>query len=249
MTKILTIDSSTEACSVALDLDGIHRSLFELAPRRHAELLLPMVHQLLSESKIELKELDAIACCVGPGAFTGLRIAISVAQGLAYASNLPCIAISSLDTMAQQAFASSNAEYCLASIDARMKEVYFSILQREVAGIGERDSHIGFHKTFMQEQVIAPKLIDLKGSITAEDKIIKVGTGWSEYQYNDEIEVLTAENTQTDSPEQGIILYPDAKWMLRIANKKYEAGELLEPAQLQPVYLRNNVALKKSERK
>jgi tRNA threonylcarbamoyladenosine biosynthesis protein TsaB len=240
MTKILTIDSSTEACSVALDLDGVHRSLFELAPRRHAELLLPMIHQLLSESKIELNELDAIGCCVGPGAFTGLRIAISVAQGLAYASNLPCIAISSLETMAEQAFAGSNAKYCLASIDARMKEVYFSIFQRD-----KTDNH----KIFLQEKVIAPQSIDLQGSIAAEDKIIKVGTGWSEYQYNDEIEALTDENMQIDSLEQGVILYPDAKWMLPIGNRKYESGELLEPAQLQPVYLRNNVALKKSERK
>ncbi len=238
MTKILTIDSSTEACSVALDLDGMHRSLFELAPRRHAELLLPMVDQLLSESKIELKELDAIGCCVGPGAFTGLRIAISVAQGLAYASDLPCIAISSLETMAEQAFAGSNAEYCLASIDARMKEVYFSIFQREKANN---------HKIFLQERVIAPRLIDLRGSINAQDKIIKAGTGWSEYQYNDEIEALTDENTSVDGLEQATILYPDAKWMLPIANRKYESGELLEPAELQPVYLRNNVALKKSE--
>jgi len=240
MTKILTIDSSTEACSVALDLDGVHRSLFELAPRRHAELLLPMIHQLLSESKIELNELDAIGCCVGPGAFTGLRIAISVAQGLAYASNLPCIAISSLETMAEQAFAGSNAKYCLASIDARMKEVYFSVFQREKT---ER------HKVLLREEVIAPQLIDLQGNITAEHKIIKVGTGWSEYQYNDELEALKTENTQIDGLKQRIILYPDAKWMLRIANKNYEAGELLEPAHLQPVYLRNNIALKKSERK
>jgi len=246
MTKILTIDSSTEACSVALDMDGVQTSLFELAPRRHAELLLPMVHQLLSKSKVELRELDAIGCCVGPGAFTGLRIAISVAQGLAYASHLPCIAVSSLETMAEQAFAGSNAEYCLASIDARMKEVYFSILQRDESGIAAAGES---HKTFMQEQVIAPQLIDLKGTITADDKIIKVGSGWSEYEYDDELQALTAENTTIDSLIQDTILYPDAKWMLPIVNRKYVSGELLEPAQLQPMYLRNKVALKKSERK
>ncbi len=237
MTKILTIDSSTEACSVALDIVGTVSSLFELAPRRHAELLLPMVDRLLSEANVELGELDAIGCCVGPGAFTGLRIAISVAQGLAYASNLPCIAISSLDVLAEQAFATSTANYCLSSIDARMKEVYFSVLKRGGDNNPER---------VLSEQVISPDLIELSSEIDSTKSIIKVGTGWSEYEYPNEIKALNGLNAGiTQQP----IKYPNAKWVIPIANRKLAKGETVTPELLQPVYLRNNVAVKKSDRK
>lgn len=242
MPNILAIDSSTEACSVALQIEGQIISRYQLAPRRHAELLLPMVDSVLKEGEIELDCLDAIACCVGPGAFTGLRIAISVAQGLAYAVKLPCIAISSLQIMAAEAFAGGDFRYCLASIDARMQEVYFSVYER-----GENNLPIEKHP----QQVIAAESIQLatplfesmcsKSNESSQfgTGVIKVGNGWAEYPCCSQINDLSTKSVQ--------IKYPDAVQMFAIANANYQLRQLLKPEFLQPIYLRNNVAKKKSQ--
>jgi len=240
VSKILAIDSSTEACSVAL----LHKEkivkLFEVAPRKHAELLLPMVDSVLQQSNIALSELNAIACCVGPGAFTGLRIAISVAQGLAYAVNLPCIAISSLQILAAEAFSHSNHSICLSSIDARMQEVYFAGFKK-----GQNSLPIEIHP----QQVIGAENINLAPRLEAEieslagdkSKLVKVGTGWEVYQHSAEIESLNSQLLP--------IKFPNAEMMLAIADACYQKSELLKPEFLQPVYLRNNVAKKKSQQK
>jgi len=234
MPKVLAIDSSTEACSVSLYHEGAVVSRFELAPRRHAELLLPMVDFVLSEAAISLTELNAIACCVGPGAFTGLRIAISAAQGLAYAAELPCIGISSLEILAAEAFNKTDATLCLSSIDARMQEVYFSAFIKSLDGLPEE---------IHQQQVIAAENIVLDASLKKHVKTVKVGTGWDEYQYSDEIESVSSDLLLKFSP----IKYPNAEMMLQIALQHLQDEKLLKPEFLQPVYLRNNVAKKKSQ--
>src|SRR5574340_720031 len=101
--NLLAIETATESCSAALNIDGriIERS--ELAPRRHAELILPMIESLLGEAGIARAQLDGIAVGRGPGAFTGVRLAIAVAQGLALALDIPVVAVSSLDALAQDA--------------------------------------------------------------------------------------------------------------------------------------------------
>jgi tRNA threonylcarbamoyladenosine biosynthesis protein TsaB len=249
MTKILAIDSSTEACSIALDNNGVIVSRFQIAPRKHAELLLPMVAEVLKEAKLSLTDLDAIACCVGPGAFTGLRIAISVAQGLAYASNLPCIPISSLQILAAEAFEKTEATLCLSSIDARMQEVYFSILSKNVSILSKEEGKQNneFNELY-SEQVIASNKIEISEDLALKLQtlninkgIVKVGSGWKEYQYNPEISLVGSINEQ--------IQFPNAVMMLKMAKSKFDKGELLKPELLQPVYLRNNVAKKKSEQK
>ena len=240
MSKILAIDSSTEACSVALINEEKIVKRFEVAPRKHAELLLPMVDSVLQKSNIALSELNAIACCVGPGAFTGLRIAISVAQGLAYAANLPCIAISSLQTLAAEAFSHNNHSICLSSIDARMQEVYFAAFKR-----GQNDLPVEIHP----QQVIGAQNISLSARFETEmesfdgDKsnLVRVGTGWKVYQHSADIEFLNAQLLP--------IQFPNAEMMLAIADACYQKGELLKPELLQPVYLRNDVAKKKSQQK
>lgn len=245
MSKILAIDSSTEACSIALDNEGVIVSRYQVAPRKHAELLLPMVDEVLKQAVLSLTDLDAIACCVGPGAFTGLRIAISVAQGLAYASELPCIAISSLQILAAEAFEKTKSEICLSSIDARMQEVYFSVFSKGLNG------HVN---EIHPQQVIASDKIELSQSLIKRltenqcgekadnaQNIVKVGSGWSDYEYGDLISSMGRANEN--------IQFPNAEMMLNLAKLKFEGGELLKPEFLQPVYLRNNVAKKKSEQK
>jgi len=229
MANILIIDSSTEACSVAL-CDAVQTySHFQIAPRKHAELLLPMVDQILSKAKLELTQLDAIGCCVGPGAFTGLRIAISMAQGLAMASSLPCIGITSLESLAYQAFSTTDADYCLASIDARMDQVYFAVYKRCSEQLVSLVS---------DPQVIAPESIQLSQDLVDDmrSRVVKAGNGWQAYTYQQAIDELT--------PASSDILLPQAKYMLDLAHMALENDKDVSPEQLQPLYLRNNVAKK-----
>ena len=120
--NLLALDTATEACSAALLIgdDIIERS--EIAPRRHAELILPMIESLLGEAGISRRQIDAIAVGRGPGAFTGVRLAISVAQGLALGLDVPVVPVSSLAALAQDAPTDIDAPI-LAVIDARMAHI------------------------------------------------------------------------------------------------------------------------------
>ena len=131
--RLIALDTSTEACSVALALDGKVRSRFEMTERSHAELVLPMVEGLLEEAGIALTDLDGLAFGRGPGAFTGLRIACGVVQGLALGSELPVAPVSSLAAVAEQVPAAAG-EGVLVCNDARMGEVYWGVYRREADG-------------------------------------------------------------------------------------------------------------------
>ena len=130
--KILAIETSTEACSAALLTDNQLFSRFELAPREHTKLIIPMMDELLAEAEINLKAIDAIAFGQGPGAFTGLRIATGVAQGVALAIDKPLIGISTLEALAWQVRTeANNGQKIIAALDARMGELYWAIYQKD----------------------------------------------------------------------------------------------------------------------
>ncbi len=122
--KLLALETSTEACSVALHHEGRIFSRFRHAPRLQTELLLPMIDEVLAEAGLGLKDLDALAYSRGPGAFTGVRIAAAAVQALAFARDLPVLAVSSLQALAQGAWRVHGAHRVLAVFDARMDEVY-----------------------------------------------------------------------------------------------------------------------------
>ncbi len=125
-TRILALDTATEACSVAvLDGDRVYAS-FELCARDHTRRILPLVQQLLAVAGLTLHQMDALAFGCGPGSFTGVRIGVGIAQGLALGADLPVIGISTLQTMAQSAWRLQQSEQVLAAIDARMGEVYWA---------------------------------------------------------------------------------------------------------------------------
>lgn len=129
--KILALETSTEFCSAALWLDGTSRQRIEHAGQRHSSLLLPMVDSLLAEAELRLAGLDGIAVSIGPGSFTGVRIATAVGQGLAFGADLPVAGVGTLDALAW----SLEGDALLACLDARMGEIYAAAFRRDATGL------------------------------------------------------------------------------------------------------------------
>ncbi|MGJ7092863.1 tRNA (adenosine(37)-N6)-threonylcarbamoyltransferase complex dimerization subunit type 1 TsaB [Vibrio hannami] len=225
--KILALDTSTENCSVALLVNDKIYSRSELAPRDHTKKVLPMVDELLKEAGLKLTDLDALAFGQGPGSFTGVRIGIGIAQGLAFGAELPMIGISTLEAMAQAAYRKQGAERAVCAIDARMSEVYWGRYKRQ---------ENGEWANVEAEKVIPPEV--LAERVEADDYTwASAGTGWDAYA-----EALSALKLNTESSE---VLYPDAQDMVVLAKFKLEKGETTPVEESSPVYLRDKVAWKK----
>ena len=133
--KILAIETATEACSAALLIDGKIIERYQVQPRMHSQLILPMMNELLAEAGVALTALDAIAFGRGPGAFTGVRIAVGVAQGAAFAADLPVVPVSTLAALAQRGFRESGGRRLLPAYDARMQEVYWAAYEVDAQGL------------------------------------------------------------------------------------------------------------------
>ena len=222
--KLLALDTATDACSVALNIEGKVIEHFEVIPRRHSRELLPMVDGILAKAGLGIGDMDALAFGCGPGAFTGLRVATAMVQGLAFAVDLPVIPVSTLAALAQQGLREQNARYVLSAIDARMGEVYWGAFVEEN----------GLMKPVIDESVIAPFQIITPD---AEQHWFGMGTGWA---FRDAISA-----TVTDCIVE---TYPHALDIALLAAADFKLGRLLPPEQAMPVYLRDKVALKKSER-
>ena len=134
MHNLLAIETSEETCSAALLAGDDCTELFESEPRKHSELILPMIDQLMAEAGLQRSALDAVAFGRGPGSFTGVRIATAVAQGIGFALDIPVVPVSTLQALAQGAFRQAGARSVLAALDARMQEVYWGafMLQDEL---------------------------------------------------------------------------------------------------------------------
>ena len=229
----LAIDASTEACSVALQVNGKLYTRYDLCPQSHSLQLLPMVDELLKEADIKLSQCDGLIFGRGPGSFTGVRIGVGVAQGLAFAADIPVVGVSSLQAMAQLAFIKYQQTKVFAAIDARMGEVYngYFILDEN---------------NIMQEQILA----DQNGeAVTAPERVSSrltdvitlpvygVGTGWD--AYNEQLSSLKSNNGTPD------ILFPSAEAMLVIGKAALERGEGVAAEDAQPVYVRDTVSWQK----
>lgn len=227
--NLLALETSTENCSVALMCGEELRERSELAPRRHAELILPMAEQLLAEAGIGRGALDAIAVGRGPGAFTGVRLGISMAQGLALALDLPVLPISSLAALACQA--PDAASPTLAVLDARMGEVYAGWFA---------DSGRMHLPGAPDERVCDPTALALPQGVTAWQVI---GSGWATYG-----DVIAAALGREPSWSEGD-RYPQAVDVARLAAKAWDDGLAVPPERALPVYLRNKVAQTTAERR
>ncbi|MGY5453216.1 tRNA (adenosine(37)-N6)-threonylcarbamoyltransferase complex dimerization subunit type 1 TsaB [Agarivorans sp. MS3-6] len=221
--NILALDTSTENCSVALQWQGEIFSKQEYSPRDHTLKILPFVEQILAEAGANLQQLDAIAFGRGPGSFTGVRIGVATAQGLAFGADKPMIAVSTLQAMAQQALVTHQQEHCFAAIDARMGEVYWGEYQAEGGIMGLVD----------QELVIKPELLG-----SNQQSAAAVGTGWQTYQ-----ELLCGQFSGAKVLES--VLYPTARDMLKYAQLAFEKGDTVSAEHAEPVYLRDKVTWKK----
>jgi tRNA threonylcarbamoyladenosine biosynthesis protein TsaB len=224
--NLLAIETATEACSVALVHGQTVIARTELAPRRHAERVLPMADELLAEAGIGKHALDAIAVGRGPGAFTGVRLAVSLAQGMAMALDRPVVTISSLAALALEAPQDDAA--ILAVIDARMGEIYAASYRRE----GE-----GALLALDEERVCTAQALVLP-AVAAWNV---VGSGWATYQ-----QALQARLGSAPRSADGNC-YPQARHVATLAVREFQAGRVLAPDQALPVYLRDKVALTLAE--
>lgn len=243
--RLLAIETSTEACSVAVLVDGAVRERFELAPRRHAELVLPWAEALLAEAGLRRSALDAIAVGRGPGAFTGVRLGISIAQGIALALDRPLLPVSTLavlalggllgagDDAARGGADSRPGGRVLAAIDARMGEVYAGAFVASGEGL----------RALGPEAVAGPEAIALPEAAvpSGEGGWIGVGTGFAA------ADGVLARRLEPALASVDPAALPRAADLARLGALAFAAGEAVAPELAEPAYLRNNVALTLAE--
>jgi tRNA threonylcarbamoyladenosine biosynthesis protein TsaB len=268
--KLLAVETSTEACSAALFIDGIVNERFELAPKEHTKLILPMIDSLMSDAGLKPQQLDALAFSCGPGSFTGVRIATGVIQGIAFGADLPVVPVSTLAAIAQDFFDNhrdqakpsiilskgTDCGYCpplppgegrgegfqkksnhglphhfnvaFTAMDARMGEIYWGVYQRNELGFAEL---ISKESVTPADEVEFP---DLTG--------VGVGSGWG--VYSQELMTRLAGRISYYEPDN----LPRAGAIARLGVRGFEQGLAVAVEQAMPVYLRDKVAKKESER-
>lgn len=232
MSLVLALDASSSACSAALLRRGAEGdellSRYALTPREHTRRLMPMIDEVLAEAGVAPAQLDAVAYGHGPGSFTGLRIAAGVAQGLAYGLERPLVGVSTLKALALGGFLRHRFRYVFTTLDARMGEVYAAAWRIE----NERPVAL------MDEAVLPPERLQLPREHEDHDWV-GLGSGWGLW------DVMPAE-IQAALGLTVVDVEPQASDMVILAADAFDAGEHQRPHDAQPVYLRDQVAWKKS---
>jgi len=226
--NLLALDTSTDFCSVAASRGETLFSRHERAGRRQAETILGMVDEVLAEARIELAQIHGIAYGEGPGSFTGLRIAAGVTQGLALARGIGVVGVGSLLALSEEAAKDAASGRVIACLDAHMGEVYHAAYRRAGAG---------------WEEVSAP------GLYRPEAVPVAPGGNWTGCgdgfaAYRERLAARLGECVSAIRPEA----VPSARAVLKLAMPRFAAGEAKDAATAVPVYLRDKVALKTSER-
>lgn len=223
--RLLAFDTASEWCSAALLIDGAVSFRAVHAGQTHSQLLTPMLGELLAEAGLNFRQLDGLVYGMGPGSFTGLRIACGVAQGLALGADLPVLGISTLEALAEEA--GEGADEVLACLDARMNEVYAGLYRREGQG----------WRTTAGPVVCPPQAAPLPET----PGCIGAGPGFKAYPLLRE---------RMDGHLKHIVedAIPHARALVKLAAPRFTAGEFGTPETAEPLYVRNKVALKVSER-
>ena len=224
--KILGFDTATEACACALSIQADPASpisltqRFKHAPNKQSELLLPQIRSLLEDAGIQLSDLDAIAFGCGPGSFTGVRLGVSIVQGLGMGSGVSVVPVSTLAALAWSAMQKHDLDRVTAALDARMDELYWGVYQRTEQGI----------ETLVDASVSAAESIPveyLQSSVGA-------GNGWD--RYHERLQALTQHKLDwvTEQQVQGAAI-------TELGAIAYHAGQAIDAAEATPIYVRNQV--------
>jgi tRNA threonylcarbamoyladenosine biosynthesis protein TsaB len=229
--RVLALDTATEACSVALLGEHGLIGRYEEPGRGHAAQILGMVDAVLAQAGMTLSMLDGIAASVGPGAFTGVRISVATAQGLAFGAGLRLIGVSTLEALAMRAL-DTGADLALACLDARMGEVYW--------GWYAADASRGV-RAVAPPQVGAPASVSLPAAEAGSVRVSGIGRGFAAYP-----ELARVPGLRLQPADAGAL--PNAREVARLGALRLRAGEGADAAALEPLYLRDKVALTEAER-
>ncbi|WP_346836822.1 tRNA (adenosine(37)-N6)-threonylcarbamoyltransferase complex dimerization subunit type 1 TsaB [Microbulbifer sp. SAOS-129_SWC] len=228
--KILALDTTSGACSVALHCDGHTFEQFVAAERDHTRRLLPMVDAVLAEAGIGLRQLDALAVSRGPGSFTGLRIAISCTQGLAFAAELPVVPVSSLAALAagsRRAHPEWQSGAIVAALDARMQQVYWGIYADACP-----------HDSLLPEAVADPqRVLEALQQSELPAPLYGAGPGW----HYDALSVAPLASVDLQAAIH-------AREIADLALPLWQKGEAVGAEALEPLYLRNEVTWQKRQK-
>ncbi len=220
--KILALDTATEACSAALLYEDTIIERYQLAPRQHTALILPMLQAVLDEAGLTLSQIDVLAFGCGPGSFTGVRVATSVTQGIAFAHDLPVASVSTLRALAYGVYREFQVEHVLAAIDARLDEVYWGGYSHE-----------------LNKSMIAtvPEIVCKPADISLPQSGIwaGVGSGWDAYN------AILRDKLGDQLQQWFAHRYPRAADIAQLAAIDYKDNKAVAASQVFPVYLRNDV--------
>jgi tRNA threonylcarbamoyladenosine biosynthesis protein TsaB len=225
--RVLALDAATEACSVALLLNGevIVRSIE--SGKSNAQQILTLVQEVTAEGQVSLSSLEGIAASIGPGAFTGVRISVAVAQGLAFGAGIPVVPVTTLEALALQVLYDAHGA-AIACLDARMGEVYWGCFTADGARgvIASSAPKVG-----------PPATVTLSSS----GRHLGIGRGFSAYP-------LLAKIPGIEISLRDSLALPNAREFARLGALRLAGGGGLDPADLKPLYLRDKVALTEVER-
>jgi tRNA threonylcarbamoyladenosine biosynthesis protein TsaB len=221
--NLLALDTSTESCSAAITINGVLYQQQQMTQRGHSTLILGMLDQLFKQADASVADIDALAFGRGPGSFTGVRIGVGVAQGIAFARELPVIPVSTLAAVAQAAFDAFGHQ----NIAVAMDEIYAACFEAKD----------GLVTLIDDEKVCTAKQFFPANA----EKWLGAGNGWQVYA-----EMLQA-NFSEQLIDQQADIYPGAATILKLAEQFYLRGEFVSADKALPVYLRNNVAKKKAQ--
>lgn len=225
--NLLALDTCTENCSAALLIDGRVFAVSEITQRGHSESILGMLDQLFQQAGCHLTDIEALVFGRGPGSFTGVRVGVAVAQGIAFAQDLPVLPVSTLAAVAQAAYVKHGVSEISVALDARMGEVYH-------ADFVIKD---GLATAVSDEQVCPPE----KLRPFDQQNWFGAGSGWAAYQQT------LSDNFADQLQGMDSDIYPSAEAMLPLAKQMFADHKALPAYQALPVYLRNNVAKKKGQ--
>lgn len=223
--KLLAIETSSSACSLALLHQGQITVSHKIAPNQQTELILPMIDQLLSNAGIKINELDAIAFGSGPGSFTGIRIACAIAQGLSFSANIPLIPISSMNVLAQTAWHQRGWQQVLVAIDARMQEIFWGAYTVNMQG---NMKLVGYELVSKPKNCHPPENLPWYG----------VGDAWNKYSAEIPHQPLAIDT----------LIEPEASALISLALPKLAKKEWVRAREAEPHYLRDEVAVKEKNR-